>query len=186
MRTMPARPRADACSRRKAKANRVTKRMSGRIASLAAAAIGLVGTIERTNWPIVGISPTFSVEADSADLSAAAESPGIGHRLRSRGVSRAARIELVHRTARKVRIALPARRLARAASAEAAMPVMRSETMSGTMVILSASSHRPPTGFATATASSTHPPSVAALAMPRMSPRARARRIRVACDIPDA
>jgi hypothetical protein len=72
-----------------------------------------------------------------------------------------------------------ASRLARAASAEAAIPVISSETTSGTIVICSALSHMPPIGSATAMAPSTQAPPILMLRMPAPRPITRASRIRV-------
>src|SRR5690348_7500634 len=107
-------------SRVRAKAKTAVKTIKGKIWSLAAAEIGLVGMIERANWPNVGISPTSAGAADNAARRAAALSPGIGKAWSSRGVRKAASIAPDQSTAKKSRTARAASLLARAASADAA------------------------------------------------------------------
>ncbi len=93
----------------------MTKTISGRIALSDAAAIGLVGTIERMKSAKLGASPTGAALV-SASRSAAADSTGSGKRLRNRGVSSAAAIDEVQsRTTNRIS-ARVASLLARAAS----------------------------------------------------------------------
>jgi hypothetical protein len=72
--------------------------------------------------------------------------------------------------------------LARAASAEAAMPVTSSATTSGTIVICSAFSHRPPIGSAQPALCATQGAPLQPAATPAPRPRTRASRIRVGCE----
>ncbi len=131
-----------------AKAKTVVKTSSGRIWSCAAAATGLVGTNERMNWAKVGISPTSSAEAESALFRAAPASASIGKSWSRSGVKKADMIAPLHSTTMNRMTARPASRPERAASADAVIPLISRATTSGTIVILRASSQRPPIGSA--------------------------------------
>ena len=161
-----------------AKENAVVKMMSGRIASLAAAAKGLVGTMARRNSEKGFTSPVLGAE-DRASLSAAPASTGIGKALSSAGVTNAAmvaehqRIVIIVSTARKA--SLPAR----AAAAVCAMPVISRATTNGTTVMRRPLSHKVPM----TSAASVSPPCPVSNKMPSAMPSSRAARITVAFDM---
>ena len=130
-----------------ANAKMPVKMISGRIASFAAAAIGLVGTIARRKSTNGGTSPTLAVVV-SAFLSASADSAGIGISDRNSGV-RIAPITADNVISATIHASVrPATTPALAASAVCAMPVTSSATTSGTIVMRSPFSHRLPTGSA--------------------------------------
>jgi hypothetical protein len=165
-----------------AKANTVVKMISGRIASLDAAAIGLVGTIERRKSVKGGTSPTGAGVA-SAVLSAAADSAGIGASDRNKGVSAAPKI--ADKVIRAMIQAMERAAIAPAfaASAVCAIPVMSSATNSGTTVMRSAFSHKVPIRSAMSAAPPAKSGNAAAAKIPSAMPTARARRMRAALDI---
>ena len=118
-----------------AKANANVKMMSGRIASLAAAFIGLVGTIARRN-SLNGGTLSGGGVTPNALVSAAAASPGIGKMPVSVGIIIAAIIDDVHSSAIIIMTPRVAIFPARAACAVCTMPTINSDTTKGTTVIL--------------------------------------------------
>ena len=155
---------------------------SGRIASLLAAAIGLVGMMARMKSPNGGTAATAGAVV-SAAFNAAADSPGIGNRFRIIGIN-IAPITADSDIIVTIHVSdSPAIRPARADSAVWAMPVMSSDTTSGTIVMRRALSHSAPMGSAMSAARPASAGSRLAPAIPSARPRTRARRIRVAFDI---
>ena len=131
-----------------AKAKAPVKTISGRIpASSAAAAIGLAGTTDWKKSHMPGTAPTGLLSL-SVVFNASADPAAIGTKSASHGVTKADSADELHKTTRKQVTEMPASRPTRLACAVLAMPVMSSETTSGTIVILSPFSHSPPINFA--------------------------------------
>ncbi len=147
--------------------------MSGRIASLAAAATGLVGTSARRNSVNGGTSPVGWAVA-SAPRNAARAASGNGNAASRAGVTKAAIAADAQSSAIIVAIARTVSRPALAICAVRRMPVTSSVTTSGTTVICSPRSQSDPTTSAPLTSPGALPPT----AMPRAMPMARATRTR--------
>jgi hypothetical protein len=157
-----------------AKAKIVVKTVSGKMASLAAAAIGLDGTRPSRNSLKAGGGGTAAA-SPSAALSAVPAVGSSGQRSSSRGITSAAMIDEDQSKTRNQVTERPASFPARAASAVLVMPVTRSETTKGTIVILSAFNHSPPMGSAAAVTAS--PQAVPDPARPSSKPKRRAIRM---------
>ena len=130
-----------------------------------------------------GVGGSAPVCAPSAARSAAPASAGIGHTFQNRSESSQPMSELVHNTARMTPSARAATPPARAALAVDAMPVMSSDTTSGTIVMRSPSSHMPPKGSATDTMCGVSAPPDRASPAPSARPTTSARRMRTGVDM---
>ena len=165
-----------------ANANTSVKISKGRIASVDAAAMGLVGTIARIKSPNGGTAATDGAVV-SADFRASAEAAGMGNNARNVGIKIAPMIAdsdisvTIHVSDR------PASRPARAACAVWAIPVINKATTSGTIVIRKPLSHSAPIGSATSAMPPARTGSTLATPIPMMRPKTSARSIRVAFDM---
>ena len=119
----------------------------------------------------------------SAERSAADQASGIGQSFRRSGMTAADMSVVAHRITTNRTMPRNAIRPARAASAVAPTPFTSSPTTSGTMTICKPCSHASPIGWVTAVAAIAASRANATAAMPRIRPKIRAVRIRVAWDM---
>ena len=155
-----------------AKANANVKTISGKMPSLAAALIGLVGIMAFKNSPNGG-GASDGATAPSAPRKASAAPCGIGIMAISAGVRSAAIMVTVHKMTSIVKIARVASFPVLAASTVCNMPVTSKATTNGTTVMRKPLSHIVPTTSATSLSNGTASP----VAIPSSSPATRANKI---------
>ena len=161
----------------KAKPNAAVKIIKGRMASLAAAAIGFVGIMARKKSPKGGTGPGFSVMLKAA-RKASADPSGIGKTPRMTGIMMAAMMDEHHKITSIVPTPRAASLPARAAKAVCAIPVIKRATTSGTTVIRNAFNQTEPIVSAVALIASLAPSQI-----PAKSPKMSAARMMSAFDM---
>jgi hypothetical protein len=138
--------RVSAGRRVSANANSVANTITGSTASLAAAAIGLVGSSERRKSASVGTAGATRPTTGGPRAKPPRLPPGAGKSPSRKGIATAANIAEPQSRTRKVITDRAARRPACAASDAAVMPVISRLTSNGMIVICSALSQSVPIG----------------------------------------